>query len=101
MKNESTTTASVATYSKPMKFKKTSDQPYEIFDVSSDVFRRFETGRNRYERWKKYLDEDDENQASILKYAKKHPKNTIVLRCSDNGAMRAIRRRAINENPTF
>lgn len=99
MKNESTTTANVAIPQKPLRFNKNPETPFEIFDVSSDVFRRFETGRNKYERWKKYLDETDETQAAILNYAKKHPKNTIVLRSSDNGAMRAIRRRALNENP--
>lgn len=104
MKTESTTTAAVAGVDRPLSFKKYNTSKigkYRQFDVPSDVFRRFETGRNKYERWKMYLDEEDENQAEIIKYAKSHPNHTIILRCADNGAMRSIRRRAANENRNF
>lgn len=67
---------------------------WKLFDVPPDVFRRFETGRNPFERWSKFLDESDEVQGEILKYAKSKPKNTIVLRDSTNGVLRAIRRRS-------
>ncbi len=69
-----------------------------MFDVPSDVFRRFETGRNKFERWSKYLDVNDKDQAEVLAYAKKQPKNTIVLRDSSNGVLRQIRRRAANDS---
>jgi hypothetical protein len=71
-----------------------SSDTWKMFDVPSDVFKRFENGRNRFERWSKYLDTNDESQAEILKYAKGSPKNTIVLRDSTNGVLRQIRRRA-------
>lgn len=69
-----------------------SSDSWKIFNVPSDVFRRFETGRNKFERWSKYLDVNDENQAEILNYAKNQPKNIIVLRDSTNGVLRQIRR---------
>lgn len=69
-----------------------SSDSWKMFDVPSDVFRRFETGRAKFERWSKYLDATDENQSEILSYAKSKPKNTIVLRDSANGVLRSIRR---------
>jgi hypothetical protein len=65
-----------------------------MFDVTSDVFRKFETGRNRFERWSKYLDKSDESQNEIYMFAKSNPKTTIVLRDSTNGVLRQIRRRS-------
>jgi hypothetical protein len=73
-----------------------SSDTWKMFDVPTEVFRRFETGRNKFERWSKYLDTSDESQAEILNYAKKQPKNTIILRDSTNGVLRQIRRRAAN-----
>lgn len=78
---------------KPTEHKRSSDT-WKMFDVPTEVFRRFETGRNRFERWSKYLDANDEGQAEILNYAKSAPKNTIVLRDSTNGVLRQIRRRS-------
>ena len=75
--------------------KRSSDE-WKMFDVPPEVFRRFEAGRNKFERWSKYLDTNDKDQSDILAYAKKQPKNTIVLRDSSNGALRQIRRRAAN-----
>ena len=69
---------------------------WRMFDVPSEVFRKFETGRNKYERWSKYLDSADEAQCEICDYAKKNPKHTIVLRDSTSGVLRQIRRRAAN-----
>ena len=63
-----------------------------MFDVPSDTFRKFENGRNRFERWSKYLDVNDESQLEIVNYAKRYPKNTIVLRDSESGVLRQIRR---------
>jgi len=70
---------------------------YRLFDVPPEVFRKFETGRNKFERWSKYLDTTQEEQRAIYDYAKKKPKNTIVLRDSSTGAMRSIRRKASNQ----
>jgi len=67
------------------------------FDVSSDTFRKFETGRNKFERWSKYLNLQDDAEKAIYDYAIKNSDHTIVLRNGDTGAMRSIRRRALNE----
>lgn len=66
------------------------------FKVPNDVFRRFQFGRNKYERWHKYLQEDDPQQGEIKKYCQKNPSHTIMLQCQDTGVMRAIRRKASN-----
>ena len=53
----------------------------------------FEKGKVKFEHWSKYLDMQNEGHTSIYEYAKKNPNHVIVLRNSDNGALRAIRRR--------
>lgn len=88
------TTSGIAGHSEPFHKHARSSDKWKMFDVPSDVFRRFETGRNKFERWSKYLDPNDESQQEIATYAKKNPKNTIVLRDSTNGVLRQIRRRA-------
>jgi hypothetical protein len=95
MKTEDTTTASVAM--PPSDYPKTG-ATWRLFNVPSEIFRRFETGRNKFERWGKYLDLADDEQQSLYNYAKKNPKHTVILRDSNNGALRSIRRRAMNEN---
>tara|TARA_B110000908_G_scaffold36257_1_gene43438 strand:+ start:3490 stop:3771 length:282 start_codon:yes stop_codon:yes gene_type:complete len=67
---------------------------YKAFTVPSSTFRKFETGRNKFERWSKYLDMKDSNQKAIHDYAKTKPNNTIILKDSTTGAMRSIRRRS-------
>jgi hypothetical protein len=69
-----------------------SSDKWKMFDVPTDVFRRFENGKQKFSRWSKYLSTEDSNQSSILDYAKRRPKNTIVLRDSVSGALRQIRR---------
>ena len=68
---------------------------WALFPVKSETFAKFEVGRNRYERWKSYLDPEIEEEKLVSDYAKKNPSHTIVLRNSDTGALRSIRRRAI------
>jgi len=65
---------------------------YKSFDVDSQLFRKFESGKVKFEHWSKYLDMQNEGHTSIYEYAKKNPNHVIVLRNSDNGALRAIRR---------
>lgn len=94
MQEETSTTSGIAFTSKPLP---SHGDNWKMFDVPSDTFRRFQTGRNKFERWSKYLDEADETQAAIKQYALKKPQHTIVLRDSDTGAMRSIRRKSSNE----
>jgi hypothetical protein len=69
---------------------------YKHFNVPSETFRKFETGRNKFERWNKFLDMNDSNQKAIHLYASKNPGNTIILQDETTGAMRSIRRRSSN-----
>lgn len=80
----------------PSKKKKKKKETYKSFTVPSEVFRRFDTGRNKFERWAKYLDLQDENQHELYKYAQSKPKNTIILRDGTTGAIRSIRRKSSN-----
>lgn len=70
------------------------DRRYRMFDVDSEIFRRFQTGRIKFERWSKYLDLNDEKQKTIYDYALRNSKDVIILRDSATGALRAIRRRS-------
>lgn len=78
------------------KKKKVKEQKYKMFEVPAEVFRKFDTGRNKFERWSKYLDLADENQKTIYDYATRNTQSVVVLRDSTTGAMRAIRRRSAN-----
>ena len=69
---------------------------YRAFDVEPEVFKKFETGRVKFERWSRYLDMNNENHKQIHEYARKNGKHVIILRNSENGALRAIRRRSAN-----
>jgi hypothetical protein len=91
---DQTTTGSVAIADRPLGARK---KKYKDFDVSSEVFRRFSTGRNKFERWSKYLNLQDEKQFEIYKYAVRNRNATIVLRDEETGALRSIRRKASNE----
>lgn len=90
---EVTSTAGV--YTGPV-VKKKEKEIYRKFMVPSETFSKFETGRNRFERWSKYLDLSQESQKAIYDYAKKNPKKTVVLQDETTGAMRAIRRKSAN-----
>ena len=67
---------------------------WKIFDVDCDCFEKFKSGRKKFERWARFLNMDNETHKSIYDYACNYRKNTIVLRCSQTGALRAIRRRS-------
>jgi hypothetical protein len=92
-------TSQVAKKDMPLKNKKkTYDviRRYKKFSVPPETFRKFETGRNKFERWSKYLDLEDGSQKAVYDYAKKNPKNTIILTDATTGAMRSIRKRSSN-----
>lgn len=92
---EDTTTADVAM--PPSNYPRHGDN-WKMFTVKPDIFRRFETGRNKFERWSKYLDLQDDTHREIYDYAKKNNgKKTIILQCAETGALRSIRKRAANE----
>ena len=88
------TTGAVAIIDKPLMMKKTK---YRDFDVPTEVFSRFQTGRNKFERWGKYLDLTDSDQKRIYDYARKNRDSVVILRDSTTGALRSIRQRASND----
>jgi hypothetical protein len=91
---EQMTTSAVAL--DPVKPKKAMKRKYRDFDVPTEVFQRFQTGRNKFERWAKYLDLTDDDQKKIYDYARKNRGSVLVLRDATNGALRSIRQRSSN-----
>jgi len=65
---------------------------WKMFTVRAETFRKFDTGRNKFERWSRYLDLKDEEEKAVYDYASRNRKKTVVLKCSTTGALRAIRR---------
>lgn len=65
---------------------------WKMFTVCSETFNKFETGRFKFERWAKYLNLQDETDKAVYDYATANRKKTVVLQCSETGALRAIRR---------
>tara|TARA_R110002153_G_scaffold220039_2_gene372541 strand:+ start:412 stop:705 length:294 start_codon:yes stop_codon:yes gene_type:complete len=95
MKDEQTTTASIAIADRPLG--KPKKRKYKQFDVSNETFNRFATGRTKFERWSKYLNLEDRNEKSIYDYHRSsHGESVIILRNEENGALRAIRPRSSN-----
>jgi hypothetical protein len=85
MNKEETTTTAVAIADKPLGTVR--NTKYRVFDVSSETFSRFQIGRTKYERWSKFI---NENERDIVSYYNKNKSSVIVLRNSENGALRAL-----------
>jgi hypothetical protein len=64
---------------------------YQRFTVPTGIFQKFDKGRKRYQRWRAFLDLNDELQVQIAQFARKHRDALIVLQDESTGAMRAIR----------
>jgi hypothetical protein len=62
-----------------------------MFTVTPDVFSRFAKGKKKFERWSKYLNVEDEAEASIYNFARRNPDGMIILQCADTGNQKAIR----------
>jgi hypothetical protein len=95
MINDNVTTGSIAIADRPLgaKIKRKTRE----FTVTADTFKRFETGRTKFERWSKYLNLQDDVENSIYDYHKRNSGAVIVLRNEENGALKAIRPKAANE----
>jgi len=93
-----TSTNPNSSYDAPLVFgkKKKLLRRYQEFSVPTEVFRKFQTGRNKFERWSKYLNLEDDNQRAIYDFAKKNRKAVILLKDEETGAMRSIRQRSSN-----
>jgi hypothetical protein len=95
MINDNVTTGSIAIADRPLGAKK--KRKSREFTVTADTFRRFQTGRTKFERWSKYLNLQDDVENSIYNYYKRNNDAVIVLRNEEDGALRAIRPKAANE----
>lgn len=97
MNNETTASGAVSIVDRPLGIKK-DKRKYKEFTVSNETFRRFQTGRAKFERWSKFLNLQDDIEKSIYDYnIESRGKNIIVLRNEETGALRAIRPRSSNE----
>ena len=72
----------------------TAGKNWKLFDVCPETFSKFNTGRNKFERWSRYLNTEDEGECAVADYARTNRTHTVVLRCSETGALRAIRKRS-------
>lgn len=62
-----------------------------VFKVTPEVFSRFAKGKKKYERWNKYLNTEDEAEASIYSFARRNPDGMIILQCAETGNQKGIR----------
>jgi hypothetical protein len=69
---------------------------YKSFEVEPELFKKFQTGRMKFERWARNLDMNNEKHKAIYDYATRYRKHVVVLKDSTTGAMRAIRRRSVD-----
>ena len=60
----------------------------QIFKVTQ-TFARFSKGKKKFERWNKYLNTEDEVEASLYAFARKNPNGMIILQCAETGNQRA------------
>lgn len=85
----SVTTADIAMPLLPLKTDM--GDKYQRFKIPSTVFRKFDRGRKKYQRWKVFLDLEDEQQMQIANFARKHRDALIIIEDEITGAMRAVR----------
>jgi hypothetical protein len=85
----SVTTADVAIVPKPLKMP--NGEKYQKFKVNSNIFNKIISGRNKYQRWNKYLDLANEQECMICNFAKKYRDATIIIEDETTGNSRAYR----------
>lgn len=49
------------------------------FVVNDKIFNKFADGKAKYRRWSQYLNNEDEGEMQIYKFAKKNPYSAIIL----------------------
>jgi len=75
----------------PMPLKAPDGRKYQRFVVPTATFQKFDRGRKKWQRWKVFLDVNDEKQYQIAQFARRYRKALIILQDETTGAMRAIR----------
>lgn len=64
----------------------------KVFQVTSGSIHKSRFGKEKHKRFSKYLDEDDDNLMRIKAYAKRYPKEKIILQNNKTGEMVFFRR---------
>jgi hypothetical protein len=73
---------------------------YQKFKVPPALFNQINSGRQRYQRWNKFLDLNDSTQNSISQFAKKHRDATVVIEDEATGATRALKPLSMSDYQT-
>ena len=82
------TGASVSTDEPVIHVKK--GRKYATFKVSDDIFKRFKSGKKKFNRWGEYLNLEDEYESKIYDYARKNPRGVLILQTKE-GVTKAVR----------
>ena len=59
----------------------------DVFNVNDDEFLNCKHGKQKHQRWNKYVDVDSESGKRIYGYAKKNPKKSIIVQHDKTGHM--------------
>ena len=58
-----------------------------VFTVTSEEYGKSIHGRNRYERWSRKMNMEDNNNQSIRAYAHRNPGKAVIIKDSATGTM--------------
>ena len=65
----------------------------EVFDLSPEEYQNCVNGRNKYERWSRKLNMEDDTNQSIRRYSHRNPDKDIIVRDSRTGMMAYLKRK--------
>lgn len=88
------TTGAVSTSAKPlssMPSPLTHGINWKLFTVAPVTFGKFNKGQKTFSKWEDMLNLSDETEQELLRYVKGSPKNGVVLKCAQSGALKAIK----------
>lgn len=94
----SVSTVNVADIPRPLR--SPSGDRYQKFKIPASLFNKINSGRDKYQRWNKYLDLTDENQAMIANFCKKYKNATVIIEDEVTGCTRALKPNSIGEFKT-
>lgn len=63
----------------------------DYFDVDGDCYSRCVLGKKKFDKYEKYVGNDEQGEA-IRQFGRKNPKSSILVRHKDTGAMMYLRR---------
>ena len=62
----------------------------DVFSITPSLYHKSSLGKKRYDRYKKYVGEDEVGEY-IRQFARKYPKKAIIVMDSDTGCMQYLR----------